>query len=1169
MAAILALLEGVVGAVPLPFLEVWGRFSYLVGLGLAICAFGGFTFRIGDRWGFGRERQTWDAKAFLSMPLTLVLIIAAGYIGSFIVLVPGAQTFESLKDLVVLLGVVLFGYPALVAVPPAYMLSDLIEGVPPQFVLNWAEGYFFWTAFVWTAFQLIGRNPDFRRLGTWTRYGLFVVLIMTFDPVMWGFICSGEFTSAFSYGNISPALFFTLAVTWLLAPAAFLVALPIARRFGWFWAEIPGHVQERAFGKGGWTWEAGAGNIPATARPPQQGLPIRVFVFMPFIALVLVMVSITAFVALRSADDDADRLAIRLHQEVSAGIRARLDEHLAQASPIDAMRKAALVSLLQDKAIGTEGRAFILDDAGDLVASSAPDGDLVVRAAMASLANRTPSSVNSAGATEFRFDHVTGKPLARETWLTYASPHRDTGTARRWTLVTTMPEGFYLAGLREANSRSAMVFAVALVLSLMLAAALASMVTAPLRHIASATQAMARGDLSAKAPGSRLEELGALAQSINDMAGRLKTSFDDLVGEVETRKRREQELEESEARLRASDNRLQLAVDAAGLGIWDWDVIQDRLVWDDSMYQLYGVRPEEFSGAIDAWSRCLVPEDLPRATADLEAALRGERVSRSDFRVRRGDGAVRTIRGAAQIVRDAAGLTVRVVGINRDVTDLIMAERERDQHQERLAALVASRTAELREAKEAAEGASQAKSAFLANMSHEIRTPMNAILGYAQLLLRDPELGGPQREQIEVIHSSGNHLLTLINDILEMSKIEAGRTTLTVEPFDLHALLNDVHLMFTELTRAKGVELAFEPDENLPRDLDGDAGKVRQIVINLLSNAVKFTDRGRIVVRASSYQIAPDRYQVDISVADTGLGIAPSSLDRIFEAFDQAEAVVRTAGTGLGLTISRNFARLMGGDLTVESVLGKGSVFRLSFEACAASSAEVPGRAAHPIPLRLAPDQISRKVLIVDDVATNRSLLDDLLSAVGFETKTASSGAEAIEAHDAWLPDLVLMDLRMPGIGGLETIRRLRAAHSMVQIFAVTASGLADTEPEARDAGVDAFVRKPYQEAELLATIGERLGVRYTYDAGDDGGDHGAAVAAGTPAALARVVSGLPPSLVSQLRDAAIQGRVKRLEQLADEVAAYSDAAAAEIRAFAADFRYDALVAALDTEHTR
>ena len=224
-----------------------------------------------------------------------------------------------------------------------------------------------------------------------------------------------------------------------------------------------------------------------------------------------------------------------------------------------------------------------------------------------------------------------------------------------------------------------MVFALALVLSLVLAAALASMVTAPLRRIARATQAMARGDLSARVPGSKLEELGALAQSFNDMAARLKTSFDDLVGEVETRKSRERELEESEARLRVSEDRLQLAIDAAGLGIWDWDVEQDRLVWDDSMYQLYGVRKEN-SAALSTrgpGASCRKTWRVPPATSRPRSAATAS--YRSDFRVRRADGAIRTIRGVAQTIRNADGRPVRMVGINRDVTDLISAEREREQ----------------------------------------------------------------------------------------------------------------------------------------------------------------------------------------------------------------------------------------------------------------------------------------------------------------------------------------------------------------------------------------------------------------------------------------------------------------------------------------------------------
>ena len=573
-----------------------------------------------------------------------------------------------------------------------------------------------------------------------------------------------------------------------------------------------------------------------------------------------------------------------------------------------------------------------------------------------------------------------------------------------------MPEAFYLAGVRTGSSRSAMVFALALVLSLMLAAVLASMVTAPLRRIARATQAMARGDLSARVPGSRLEELGpSRNRSTTWPAGSRRRS---TIWSARSRRGRAASASWRRAKaLRASEDGCSSPIDAAGLGIWDWDVEQDRLVWDDSMYRLYGVRKDEFSGALDAWSGASCRKTGARHRR-LEAALRGDREFRSDFRVRRGDGAVRTIRGVGQTIRSADGRAVRMVGINRDVTDLISAEREREQlvqelrkHQEHLEALVASRTTELRAAKEAAESASRAKSAFLANMSHEIRTPMNAILGYAQLLQRDPALGDAQKQRIDVIHSSGSHLLTLINDILEMSKIEAGRTTLTVEPFDLHTLLKDVHLMFTQLTRTKGVELTFEQDAGLPRVLEGDVGKVRQ-VRHQPPEQRREVHRARPNRRAGLVRSRSrtDRHRVVISVEDTGPGIAPENLDRIFEAFDQAESVVRTGGTGLGLTISRNFARLMRGDLTVESALGKGSVFTFSFEAGAASATDA-ARAHHRIRFRSGSPRISRraKVLIVDDVPTNRRSArrpvvgDWLRDPDGFERCGGDRGARRME----------------------------------------------------------------------------------------------------------------------------------------------------------------------------
>ena len=594
MTTIITWYEMIVGTIPLPLLEVWGRFAYIVGLFLAVCAFGGFTFRIGERWGFGRARQTWNVKAFLSVPLTFVLIIASGYIGSFIVLVPGAQTFESLKDLVVLLSVVLLGYPALLTIPFAYGLSDLIEGVPPQFLLAWLPGYFINPSCFWIANQFIGKNPDFRIARTWWRYLAAAALFMTLEPVLWGYVCSDQFPSGISYHSITPALFFTTSITWVMGPVAFLAALPLARRFGWFWAEIPGHVRERAIGSSEWIWESGRGETRSSAEAVQEGLPIRIFIFSPFIALLLVMVGATAIVALRTADDDAVTLATRLHHEMSVNIRMRLDDYLARSpSPMDPRREDSLVSLLRSQAVGTNGRAFILDRTGKIIVSSAPDGDPVVASAVAALARHAGPSGLSAAATEFQFDHVTQKPLSREAWLTYATAYRDDSTGRDWILVTAMPEAFYLAGLRRANSRSAMVFALALVLSLVLAAALASMVTAPLRRMANATRMIAGGDLDVRVPGSKLEELGALAAMFNDMAAKLKKSFDDLVGEVETRKSRERELQDSEARLRASEERWRSVFETSTLGIMLTDDDHRFLATNRALQAMIGYTAQE------------------------------------------------------------------------------------------------------------------------------------------------------------------------------------------------------------------------------------------------------------------------------------------------------------------------------------------------------------------------------------------------------------------------------------------------------------------------------------------------------------------------------------------------------------------------------------------------
>ncbi|MCU7729311.1 ATP-binding protein [Actinoplanes sp. KI2] len=530
-------IDGTVASLPLGVLEVWGKLAYLVGILLVVVAYGGFTFRPGGHWRLGRERQAWDAKAVVSIPLTFILIVVSGYLGSFIVLVPEAQTFESLKDLAVFVCILLLGYPALITVPFAYGLSDLIEGVPPGFLLDWLPGYFINPACFWVAYLLIGRNPDFRRLRTWRRYLLFVAVFLAVEPMLWGHLTAEQFTPAISYQGVSSALFFTTSITWILAPVAMLAALPAARRFGLFWAEIPGHVRERVVGRKEWVWTSGTGTEDPATVATREVWPIRMVLLTPFMTLVLFMVGATSYVTLRSAEEDSDNLASRLHEEISDNIRLRLAGRPAGAED-------DISGLLRSLPVARHGVALVVDRSGQVVGSSAAPGDPVAAKAVAEL-GRTPLDPDRFRAgLPYRFVQVTRKPLHRETWLARAIAYPDPQTGNDWLVLTVMPESYYQAGAQAGSSRTAVVFALALLLSLAMAAVLAAMLTARLQRLSLATRLLALGDLRQRVPGSRLAELDSLAGSFNDMAEQLQRSFKDLNDEVRLRKHAESAVRE-------------------------------------------------------------------------------------------------------------------------------------------------------------------------------------------------------------------------------------------------------------------------------------------------------------------------------------------------------------------------------------------------------------------------------------------------------------------------------------------------------------------------------------------------------------------------------------------------------------------------------------------------
>ncbi|WP_172965347.1 PAS domain S-box protein [Candidatus Thiodictyon syntrophicum] len=527
------------------------------------------------------------------------------------------------------------------------------------------------------------------------------------------------------------------------------------------------------------------------------------------------------------------------------------------------------------------------------------------------------------------------------------------------------------------------------------------------------------------------------------------------------------ERKRAEQTLRETNAYLENLINYANAPIIVWDP-QFRITRFNHAFEFLSGRTE-----VQMLGQSLAILFPPALCADSMALIRqtlsGQRWEVVEIKIQHRDGSVRTVLWNSATLFAADGQTpLATIAQGQDIT-------ERKQAEEQLA-----------RAKEAAEAANRAKSEFLANMSHEIRTPLNSILGFAQVLGRDPALNATQRDSLTTIERNGEHLLTLINDILDMAKIEAGRMTVQAAPFDLTELIAEAEAFFRQRAHERGLALTVASSV-LPRMVVGDAMKLRQVLINLVGNAVKFTTAGAVTLRVEP--VADDA--ICFSVVDTGMGIAPGEMARLFEPFGQTASGRQVqGGTGLGLALSSRFVRLMGGELSADSTLGQGSCF--SFTLVLAPTAAIEPRAERaelPV-LGLESGQPVCRVLIVDDLPDNRAPLRALLEMLNpqppvLELCEAADGQEAVALWEQWQPQVVFMDMRMPVMSGEEAARQIKARMAARPdavrsvVVALTASAFNENRDHFLACGCDDFAGKPFRAEELFAILERRAGLRF------------------------------------------------------------------------------------------
>ena len=652
----------------------------------------------------------------------------------------------------------------------------------------------------------------------------------------------------------------------------------------------------------------------------------------------------------------------------------------------------------------------------------------------------------------------------------------------------------------------------------------------------------------------RQREIDSIIQRFNAMAAQVESREQSLTA---INRRLEREILERQAAQDAlveSENHLRALIAAAptGIGLTTRD---GRIIeFNQKMVELFGLQGVDLA-PLRLEQMYSDPEDRHRMLARLE---KDGRLHDYEVELRRHDG--QRFQASLNVVPIVVGAEESLLTITSDITARKQVEAHIRRLNEELEMRVAERTGQLKAAKETAERANRAKSEFLANMSHELRTPLNAIIGSCQLMSRDPGLKAHQRQRLATIDGSGEHLLALINDILDMSKIEAGKERLSIETFNLAQMLTHIVGMVRGRAEEKGLRFVFGCDRNVPPFVRSDERKLRQILINLLDNAIKYTPAGTVALQVSWGEGAEPPL-LTCTVADSGVGMASEETEQIFEAFTTSRHKrIACEGTGLGLAISRQFARLIGGDIEVRSRPQEGSAFTVRVPVAPVAADAMHHSTQRPRVMGLAAGEPARRILIVEDEANNRAILCELLETVGFEVRTAGDGTAAVTMAAGWQPDLIFMDIRLPEMDGLTATRliRSRAGANQPVIVALTAHAFAEERPAILGSGCDDLIRKPFREEEIFEALARHLAVGYVYAQRPD------LPAVIDDQAVRRAVGHLPPDLLAALKQATLALNARETLAVIDRIGTLDPEAAGILASCVKSYRYDAVLRSIE-----